>query len=125
MAEVLKPPLFLVTSDGGDADAFTSLEEAVAYVEAIDIINDEYRLFDSDGRRIHLKAMGRDGPVKYSGSVLTPDAWVVVDRISSDASDLELFEVLITRALAAACGGPVAEVLEGKIQQAAAVFKQL
>ena len=60
---------------------FFSLEELLGYVEAIDVIDDEFCVFCSDGRIVHLSAEG------YSSKV--------VARIEETATAIDVVRKLI------------------------------
>lgn len=58
------PPIFL--DEHGDIAAFASLADAVADVEAIDVLNDEYEAFDAEGRALVLHARDGRDPVSIT-----------------------------------------------------------
>jgi hypothetical protein len=62
--KILPPVLF---DENGDVQAFSSVEELAGYIEAVDVLNDEYDFYDSTGRV--LEARVRKGKVH-----LTPTA---------------------------------------------------
>lgn len=49
----MTPPIFL--DESGDILVFCSKEKAQRYVEAIDVANNEYRGYDSEGRLLNLQ----------------------------------------------------------------------
>lgn len=46
----MKPPIYVY--EPNDLDVFESLELAERYIEAIDVKNNEYEYFDSEGRKL-------------------------------------------------------------------------
>lgn len=47
----------------GDVKYYKTLDELISSIEAIDVRNDEFFAFVSDGRRIRLSAVGEYSPV--------------------------------------------------------------
>jgi hypothetical protein len=47
----------------GDVNLFSTMEHLITYVEAIDVRNDEYSCFTSEGRQVPLSAENDYGPV--------------------------------------------------------------
>lgn len=64
----MNTPIFLI--EKGDVVVFDSTETAEAYVEPIDVINDEYVFYDAEGRL--LSAAVIDNHVKLSQIDLEP-----------------------------------------------------
>jgi len=60
--DVIQPPIILNENArmdvGGDVNVFFSVEDAESYVEAIDVENDEYFAFDSQGRLLQFEVSG-------------------------------------------------------------------
>ena len=58
----MKPPIVLNESRelrrSGDVTFFSSVEDAAAYMEPVDVENNEYFAFDSTGLRLALKVAG-------------------------------------------------------------------
>jgi hypothetical protein len=50
------PPVFVL--EGGDVSLHNSLADAIGSLEGVDVAHEIYRLFDSQGRRIRLRAEG-------------------------------------------------------------------
>ncbi len=68
---IVKPPVFVV-SDDGSLIVFQTAEDAGAYMEAIDVLNGEYRdVFDADGIRLRPIAESHDASVQI---IEPPDA---------------------------------------------------
>ncbi|WP_165485394.1 hypothetical protein [Protofrankia symbiont of Coriaria ruscifolia] len=62
-----QPPFIL--NEHGDVEVFDSEAELLSYVESIDILNEEYEVWDGDGRKLGLRAdpkMLTDGPLQKS-----------------------------------------------------------
>ncbi len=60
-----QPPFIL--NEHGDVEVFDSEVELLSYVESIDILNKEYEVWDSTGRKFGLRAdpkMLTDGPLQ-------------------------------------------------------------
>ncbi|WP_239335446.1 hypothetical protein [Frankia sp. CiP3] len=60
-----QPPFIL--NEHGDVEVFDSEVELLSYVESIDILNKEYEVWDSSGRKFGLRAdlkMLTDGPLQ-------------------------------------------------------------
>jgi hypothetical protein len=58
------PPIFL--DEHWDLSAFASLADAATYVEAIDVLNDEYEAFDAEGQPLVLHASHWSDPVSIT-----------------------------------------------------------
>lgn len=58
----MKPPIFI--ENNGDITVFASLQAAENWVEPIDVRNNEYEAFDSEGRRLRLEVQKREGFLK-------------------------------------------------------------
>jgi len=60
--DVIQPPIILNENArmdvGGDVNVFLSVEDAEGYVETIDVENDEYFAFDSQGRLLEFEVSG-------------------------------------------------------------------
>lgn len=54
---MIKTPIFL--DESGDVLVFESVEYAERYIEPIDVANDEYVGYDSEGRLLHLMVTDR------------------------------------------------------------------
>lgn len=54
----MKPPL--IADNKGDILVFRSLQEAEAYIEPVDVQNQEYAVYDSEGRLLRLIAIKRN-----------------------------------------------------------------
>jgi hypothetical protein len=74
----------------GPLDIFSTLELLIEHIEAIDVRNDEYFAFTSEGNRIFLSASSDYSPIKYT-----------LDELSKNKSDLKklLVDFLNDRAL--------------------------
>lgn len=55
-------PIFVV-SDGSDVRLFERSEAAEGWLEAIDVLNEEFEVFHADGRRLQATADSEDSPV--------------------------------------------------------------
>ena len=55
-ARNVQSPMFVI--DGLDVSLHDSLAEVISSLEGIDVADGIYRVFDSEGRRIHLRAEG-------------------------------------------------------------------
>lgn len=53
----------LVVSDGSDVMLFERVEAAEGYLEAIDVLNEEFEVFGADGRRLQATAESDESPV--------------------------------------------------------------
>ena len=51
----MKPPI--IVNEHGDVEVFTSVEDAEVYLEPIDVRNEEYTAFDSEGRKLSLRVI--------------------------------------------------------------------
>jgi hypothetical protein len=54
----------IVVSDDSSVQLFPDVDRAVRPMEAIDVLNGEYRVFDADGLRLVLRASSDDGPIE-------------------------------------------------------------
>ncbi len=62
------PPIFVVPTDGGgDLFVYFSVREAEGDLEPIDVANDEYQLFDVEGRELLASVKGRRTLVSSTG----------------------------------------------------------
>lgn len=59
----VKPPI-IVVHDDASVQVFPDVGQAVRPMEAIDVLNGEYRVFDADGLRLVLHADSDDGPIE-------------------------------------------------------------
>ena len=58
----MKPPI-LVVSDDSSVQVFADADHAVRPMEAIDVLNGEYQVFDAHGLRLVHHADSDDGPI--------------------------------------------------------------
>jgi hypothetical protein len=58
----MKPPIFVV-SDDSSVMSYERVELAEANLEAIDVFNEEFEVFDADGRSLRISAASDDAPV--------------------------------------------------------------
>ena len=58
----VQPPIIVV--EGGDIDAFPTLADALGSVEAMDVRDGLFSVFDSTGRRLILNAVTDQDPVE-------------------------------------------------------------
>lgn len=65
----MKTPIFLNAS--GDVLVFESKENAEQYIEPVDVMNKEYKGYDSEGRLLEL-SVTEDGQVVLSATELFP-----------------------------------------------------
>jgi hypothetical protein len=72
----MTPPIFL--DNKGDLSVFDSIELAEGYVEAIDVRNDEYVGYDSEGRLLSFRIV--PGPGAYVEYVKIEDAEATPSR---------------------------------------------
>ena len=103
----MKPPI--IAENRGDLLIFGSLEKAESYLEAIDVRNDEYVVYDSEGRLLRAAADSDFGPVRIAEAENAPTHQEQLRRalisylraVSSRESDLrhDLLDTLVTRAL--------------------------
>jgi hypothetical protein len=63
-ADPSTPPI--IVNENGDITAFESVTAAESYLEAVDVLNNEYEAFDSTGRRMTLRADRATGEVFIS-----------------------------------------------------------
>lgn len=59
----MKPPVFVVNTDGSGVGMHGDIQRAEGHLEAIDGLNGEYEVFDSDSRRLQATAASDDSPV--------------------------------------------------------------
>lgn len=55
----MKPPIFI--DNNGDITVFASVQDAENWVEPIDVRNNEYEAFDSEGRLLFLTVQKQEG----------------------------------------------------------------
>lgn len=55
-------PIFVV-SEGSNVLLFERVEAAEGYMEAIDVLNEEFEVFGADGRRLQATAQSDESPV--------------------------------------------------------------
>ena len=60
-------PIFVV-SDGSDVMLFERVEAAEGWLEAIDVLNQEFEIFDADGRRLQATAESDESSVVIGDS---------------------------------------------------------
>ncbi len=51
---MIKPPIFI--RDGGDLSIFETIADVTSYIEPVDVLNNVYVGYDSQGRLLTLKA---------------------------------------------------------------------
>lgn len=61
----MRPPI--IVNEHGDVQIFEVVGHAEIALEAIDVRNDEYAAYDSDGRRLAITVCDRDDQVRISG----------------------------------------------------------
>jgi len=59
----VNPPIFVVNTDGSGVSMYEDLQRAEGDLEAIDVLNGEYEVFDSNGMRLRATAASDDAPV--------------------------------------------------------------
>ena len=73
---LMKPPIILNESQSmavpGDVMLFTSFESAVSYLEPIDVENEEYFAFDSEGRLLALSINDSTGRIEVASRESKP-----------------------------------------------------
>lgn len=80
----MKDPIFVV-SDGSDARSFPRWHDAVGWMEAIDVLNGEFQVFDADGLRLDALADTVDSPIiiqEVPGRHPEPDELARILRIN-------------------------------------------
>lgn len=66
----INPPV--IADNHGDLLIFESVSKAEAYIEAIDVLNNEYVLYDSEGRLLDAFAASEHGPVRITDGESPP-----------------------------------------------------
>ena len=69
LSDQLDQPQTILVLEGADVTAYVSLAEAIAWMEAVDVIEHAYVVYDASGRRLLLNADSFDGPI-YLDAVL-------------------------------------------------------
>ncbi len=89
MKERCQPPVLVL--EGRDVSLYPSLSDATRSLEGVDVAEGLYRVFDSAGRRIVLRAEGM-----RRGRLVVNVGTVHVDRIEESPADVaELRDALI------------------------------
>ncbi|MBC7810421.1 MAG: hypothetical protein H7175_04705, partial [Burkholderiales bacterium] len=65
----MKPPIFIY--EPGTLMVFASLDDALSYIEPVDVYENLYVAYDSEGRLLHLSA--RDKTFRYPITVTPED----------------------------------------------------
>jgi hypothetical protein len=63
MVTAMKPPLFVI--EGADVSAYVSLEALEIHLEAIDVKNNIYVVYDSEGRLLTLGTVAKKNPILF------------------------------------------------------------
>jgi len=74
----MKPPI-LVVSDGSTVASYERVEQAEGNLEAIDVLDGVFQVFDADGRALHVTAASDNGPVVIADA---PDLAFEPERLS-------------------------------------------
>ncbi len=83
----MRAPFFVVVCDNGDISAFPDLTAAIQSMEAIDVMNGVYRLFDADGLLLDL-TVAKDRWVVFGIDLLPIDRIVLGSRSESRPDEL-------------------------------------
>ena len=87
----VQPPVFVI--DGHDVSLHDSLTDAIHALEGVDVADGIYRLFDSQGRRVFLRAEG-----VRRGRFVVDIGTVHLDSVESTPTGAtELREALVAR----------------------------
>ena len=60
----MKTSIFVHSRGNSDIDVYDSVGDMTAHLEAIDVLNDEFEVFDSSGQRLDLAAESDYGPIR-------------------------------------------------------------
>lgn len=75
----MKPPI--IVSENGDISIYDTLEEAILGLEAIDVRNNEYEFFDSEGYRLIAVLISHDLFYLKRSVPLKQERAVLVDKL--------------------------------------------
>lgn len=89
----MKPPL--IVNEHGCIDVYKNIEEMLRSLEAIDVANGEYQVFDSTGRQVFLSA-------KVPESILgrfVCDGEIMIESIEEEPSLIYEFRALLVKTI--------------------------
>lgn len=84
------PPIFVVPTDGAvDLFVYFNVGDVEGDLEPIDVLNDEYELYDGDGQLLSASVVGRRTVVSSAGG---PAREALVGRLQRffEATDIEM-----------------------------------
>src|SRR5271154_3291226 len=101
---MVETPIFVVIKDCGETLRFDSWDYMLGYLEAVDVANDEYDIWDARGRVVTLKAIGLS-PI-HTGTIAL-----------KSVSEVEDFELVKKLSKDARLEAPLTEKIMKKVEQ--------
>jgi hypothetical protein len=96
-------PVYVVTKDCGETDAYASYKVMQSFLEAIDVQNDEYEAYDAEGFILHLSVGEQQS------------SWLRLARTQNQLSMSEFWEVKFNAVVHEEQSRPLLESLKRKL----------